>query len=145
MSGRPLKQPLYVLPRGIEVVGEYAPTKKNPYWRVRIRPHAFFPEVRERCGGIYVRRSRVILAAKLGRALTAQDIAHHRDEDKLHDSLPNVELQSVAEHNRHHKTGARHSCAARARIAEGVRRAYAEGRHPRPAITNRDNQGRIAS
>lgn len=143
--GRPRKAPLYVLPHGIEVIGEYAPTKQNPYWRARIRPHAFFADVTERCGGIYVRRSRVLLAAKLGRALTSADIAHHGDEDKQHDSPQNLVLQSAAEHNQHHKTGARHSTATRARIAEGVRRSYAEGRHPRSAITNRDDQGRIAA
>lgn len=143
--GRPRKAPLYVLPHGIEVIGEYAPTKKNPYWRARIRPHAFFPDVRVRCGGIYVRRSRVLLAAKLGRALTAADIAHHRDENKQHDSLLNVELLSPSEHTRHHKTGTYHSAASRARTSASLKEAYADGRRARPVITNRDHKGRIAA
>ena len=42
MTGRPPKSPIYVLPHGIEVIGEYAPSRKNRYWRVRIRPHRFF-------------------------------------------------------------------------------------------------------
>ncbi|MDT7835004.1 hypothetical protein [Aquabacterium sp. OR-4] len=35
-TGRPPKAPIYVLAHGIEVIGEYAPNTKCPYWRVRI-------------------------------------------------------------------------------------------------------------
>ena len=122
--GRPPKAPIYVLPRGIEVVGEYAPTPKNPYWRVRLRPHPFFPGVPVVCGGIYVRRSRVILASKLGRALTREEHAHHRNEDKVDDVTSNVEPISPAEHNRHHKTGSRHSAASRAKTSASLKRFH---------------------
>lgn len=141
--GYPPKAPLYTLPHGIEVIGEYAPSKANRYWRVRIRPHAFFPDVKVAFGGAYVRRSRVVLASKLGRALTAEEHAHHEDEDTSNDSKPNIEVLSPAEHNRHHKTGSRHADESKARIAAGVKRAYAEGRHAKTVITNRDNKGRI--
>lgn len=142
-TGRPKKAPLYVLPHGIEVVGEYAPSGKNRYWRVRIRPHAFFPAVRSVHGGIYVRRSRVILAAKLGRALTPAEHAHHCDEDVHNEHPDNIAPLSPADHNRHHKTGSHHSPASRARTSAALRRAYAEGRKRRPIIKHRDNLGRI--
>lgn len=137
------KPPLYILPHGIEVVGEYAPSRKNRYWRVRIRPHAFFPDVVVRYGGIYVRRSRVILASKLGRALTPQEHAHHGDEDRENDGAGNLAPLSAAEHNRHHKTGSRHRPESKAKAAASVRAAFAEGRHRRIPITNRNAKGKI--
>lgn len=120
--GRPLNAPLYTLPHGIEVVGEYAPTESNPYWRVRVRPHPFF-NAAEVCRGHYIRRSRVVLAAKLGRSLTADETAHHRNEDKTDDRPSNLELLSAGEHNTHHKTGTSHTLEARLRISAGVKLA----------------------
>lgn len=139
------KKPLYVLPHGIEVIGEYSPTAKNRYWRVRIRPHAFFPDVPAISNGISVRRSRVILASKLGRALTRDEQAHHGEEGPHQDTVENLELLSAADHARHHKTGTHHTAAAKSRIGAALKRAYAEGRRARPAITNRDNLGRISA
>lgn len=143
-TGRPKKPPLYVLPHGIEVVGECAPNAKCPYWRVRIRPHPFFDGTPVRSNGYDVRRSRVLLASKLGRALSPQEHAHHGDEDRNNEALANLELLTPAEHNRHHKTGSRHSDAAKQRIAASLKRAYQEGRHVRRPITNRNDLGRIA-
>lgn len=100
--GRPLNPPIYTLPHGIEVIGEYAPTVSNPYWRVRIRPHPFFDAV-DACSGHYIRRSRVVLASKLGRALTSNETAHHRNEVKTDDRPDNLELLSAGAHNTHHK------------------------------------------
>lgn len=143
-TGRPLKPALYVLPHGIEVIGEYAPNGSNRYWRVRIRPHAFFPKVPVRFGGQYIRRSRVVLASKLGRALSPQEHAHHEDENRLNDAAANVDRLTPAEHNRHHKTGSRHRADSRAKASASVKRAYQEGRHARPTISKRDAQGKIA-
>lgn len=125
--GRPLKMPLYVLPHGIEVVGEYAPSGKNLYWRVRIRPHRFFPGVKVISDGCHVRRSRVLLAAKLGRALTPQEHAHHGDEDRDNDTAANIELLTAAEHNRRHKVGSRHTAVSRAQISDTLKRMHAAG------------------
>ncbi|MFM9922718.1 hypothetical protein VLK31_06990 [Variovorax sp. H27-G14] len=138
-----LKAPLYVLLHGIQVIGEYAPSGQNRYWRVRIRPHAFFPRVTPRHGGLYVRRSRVLLAAKLGRALTAAEHAHHVDEDVNNEHPDNLVPLSAAEHNRHHKTGFRHTEQAKARITASLRRAHAEGRMPAHVITTRNHLGQI--
>lgn len=132
MTGRPPKSPIYVLPHGIEVIGEYAPSRKNRYWRVRIRPHRFFPDVPIRFGGAYVRRSRVVLASKLGRALTTAECAHHGDEDRDNDVPGNIESLTAAEHNKHHKTGTRHTEKAKQRISDGMRLAMEEGRHAKP-------------
>ena len=143
-TGRPPLPPLYVLPHGIEVIGEYPPAAGNRYWRVRIRPHPFFHGVRVRFGGIYIHRSRAILASKLGRALTPAEHAHHGEDGPRQDTPTNLEVLSASEHNRHHKTGSRHTAETKARIGAAVKRAFAEGRHSRPAITNRDNLGRIA-
>lgn len=132
MKGRPLKAPIYVLPHGIEVIGEYAPNDKCPYWRVRIRPHPFFEGTPVRCNGYDVRRSRVLLASKLGRAIARYEHAHHGDEDRSNDSSNNVEALTAAEHNRHHKTGSRHTPDAKARISAGLRLARHEGRRTQP-------------
>lgn len=139
------KTPLYTLPHGIDVIGEYAPTAKNRYWRVRIRPHAFFPDVPVISNGISVRRSRVILASKLGRPLLLTEHAHHGEDGPFEDTPANLEVLSAFEHNQHHKTGSRHTAEAKSRIGAALKRAYAEGRRTRPAITNRDNLGRIAA
>lgn len=144
-TGRPPKAPIYTLPHGIEVIGEYAPSESNPRARVRIRPHDFFEGTTIRSGGMDIRKSRVILASKLGRALTPAEHAHHEDEDRSNDTADNIEPLSAAEHNQHHKLGSKHSEETKARIAQSVRNAYAEGRHAPVTIKNRDNIGRIAA
>lgn len=132
MTGRPPKSPIYVLPHGIEVIGEYAPNAKCPYWRVRIRPHRFFAGAPVVSNGVYVRRNRAVLASNLGRQLTAEEYAHHGDEDRSNDVAGNIELLSAAEHNKHHKTGTRHTEKAKQRISDGMRLAMEEGRHAKP-------------
>lgn len=143
-TGRPLKPPLYVLPHGIEVIGEYQARGKNRYWRVRIRPHPFFDGTPIRHGGYDVRRSRVILASKLGRPLTAAEHAHHDDEDRDNDTAGNIEVLNAAEHNRHHKTGTRHRPESRMKTSATLKRLYAEGAMQARPITNRDQLGRIS-
>lgn len=138
------KAPLYVLPHGIEVIGEYAPTAANRYWRVRIRPHRFFPGVPVVAGGCYVRRSRVLLASQLGRALSRHEHAHHGEAGPHVDVPSNLEVLGAAEHNRHHKTGQRHRPESRAKTSATLKRLYAAGAMKPRAITNRDNLGRIS-
>lgn len=139
-----LKSPIYVLPNGIEVIGEYPPSDGNPYWRLRIRPHPFFPDVKVRYGGIYVRRSRVILASKLGRALEANEHAHHGDEDRNNDIAENIGVLSPSQHNKHHKLGSNHSKDSKEQISTSLRSAYADGRREKPQIKSRDSKGRIS-
>lgn len=134
--GREFKPPIYVLPHGIEVVGEYPPDSSNRYWRVRLRPHPFFPGVREISNGILVHRSRAILASKLGRPLTPAEHAHHGDENRSNDAPGNVERLTAAEHNRHHKTGTKHTPEAKRRISAGLKKAIAEGRRKPPVCVS---------
>lgn len=143
MRGRTPKAPLYVLPHGIEVIGEYPARGANRYCRVRIRPHHFFPGVPVVCNGCLIRRSRVVLASKLGRALTAEEHAHHGDEDPMHDAASNLAPLSVADHNRHHKTGTRHRAESRAQTSDTLKRLYAAGLMKARPITKRDHLGRI--
>ena len=144
-TGRKPNQPLYVLPYGIAVIGEYAPSGANRYWRVRIRPHPFFSNVKVVSNGIGVRRSRVLLAAQLGRALTPQEHAHHGNEDRHNDAIDNLKLLPADEHMRHHKTSFSHSADSRAKTSASLTRAYAEGRHHKFPIIKRDELGRITS
>lgn len=139
--GRPPSPPLYVLPHGIEVVGEYPARGKNRYWRVRIRPHPFFQNSPVIANGIYVRRSRVILTSKLGRALTSAEHAHHEDENRDNDVAENIETLSPAEHNRHHKTGTKQREESKQKTAVSMRLAYAEGRHA--PIVMREQRGEL--
>jgi len=131
-----LKQAIYKLPHGIEVIGEYALTGLNRYVRVRIRPHTFFPNVPVIGGGCLVRHSRAVMASKLGRALSDDEVVHHVNENRSDDSPGNLELTTAAEHNTHHKTGSRHSEQSKQRIAVGLCLAISEGRRLPPPATN---------
>lgn len=122
-----MKNPLYVLPHGIEVIGEYSPSAKTPYWRVRIRPHEFFQDVRVIGGGCTVRRSRAVLASSLGRPLLPSEHAHHDDEDRSNDVASNITPLSAAEHNRHHKTGSKHRDDSKAKTSAALKAAYKSG------------------
>ena len=137
------KPPLYTLPHGIEVIGEYPPGPGNPYARVRIRPHRFFPDVRVVCNGCDIRKNRVVLASKLGRALAPNEIAHHANEDKTDDNPENLEVATSAEHNTHHKTGTSHAPESREKISRTLIACYAENRRKRTTITERNEKGQI--
>lgn len=126
MTGRPRQAPLYVLPHGIEVIGEYAPNRKFPYWRVRVRPHPLIVG-KVIHGGIYVKRSKAVATSKLGRIIGPEEHVHHGD-GRENDVPEHLEVLSAADHNRHHKIGAKHTQDAKNRIAASVRRAYEEGK-----------------
>lgn len=120
--------PLYILPHGILVVGEYPAKGKNRYARLRIRPHPFFPDAPATSNGILVRKNRVILSSKLGRILLSSEHAHHIDENELNDSPSNIELRTAAEHNRLHKTGKRNNPESNKKTKATLKRLYAEGK-----------------
>lgn len=118
---------LYVLPYGIEVVGEYPPKGDNRYWRVRVRPHPFFGG-RVTSGGVCVRRSRAVMSSVLGRALLSSEHVHHKDEDKQNDNPENLEVITAGEHNRHHKSGTKHSAESKAKTSATLKTLYQEGK-----------------
>ena len=145
MTSCAMKPVLYWLAHGIEVVGQYRPTAKNPYWRVRIRPHPFFADVPSVSNGCYVRRSRVVMASILGRALLPSEVVHHKDEDRGNDRPDNLELTTHADHNKHHHIGLKHTDEKKQQIGESLKRAYARGARRLPVITERNNKGEIQS
>lgn len=138
-----LKPPIYTLPHGIEVIGEYAPNKKCPYWRVRVRPHPLLAGVNV-YGGVCLRKSRVLMTAHLGRKLLTSEIVHHRNDDKTDDRVDNFDLVDAGEHNRHHKTGTTRGPESRSRTSASLKTAYRTGRRQPTGIANRDHKGRIA-
>jgi len=97
-----LKEPIYVLPHGIEVIGEYAPNAKFPYWRVRVRPHPLIVGKIVH-GGIYTRRSKAVATAMLNRIITDDEHVHHGN-GREDDNPAHLEVLSAAKHNAHHKT-----------------------------------------
>lgn len=50
----------------------------------------------------YVKRADLVLEAKLGRSLLDDEIAHHKNECKEDDSPDNLELTTIAKHERLH-------------------------------------------
>lgn len=134
------QEPLYKLAYGIEVIGEYPARGKNLYVRLRIRPHPFFPNAPQTSNGILVRKNRVILSIKLGRALFQNEHAHHIDEDMTNDAPGNIELLTASEHNKRHKIGSNHSLDSKNKIRESMKKAYSDGRHPRMPITDQKGE-----
>jgi len=82
--------------------------ENNPNWRGGVverngRVFVYAPDnPMSDCRG-YVRRSRLVLANKLGRNLTREEIVHHRDGNPANDNPDNLRLfENHAEHTRHH-------------------------------------------
>lgn len=137
------RRPIYTLPHGIEVIGEYAPSGKNPYWRVRIRPHPFFSGLKVVSDGVNTTRNRVVMASLLGRDIARNEHVHHKNEDRTDDRPENLELLLSADHNRHHKLGSKHSADTKKKISAGLTAAIAEGRRePPPRV---DSNGKTHS
>jgi len=42
------------------------------------------------------------MEAFIGRRLLPKEVVHHKDNDKLNNSLINLQIMSVREHNQHH-------------------------------------------
>ena len=121
-----LKEPIYVLPHGIEVIGEYAPNSKCPYWRVRVRPHPLLVG-KVVSNGIYMRRSRVVATSVLGRIIPPEEHVHH-ENGREDDDPKHLEVLTAAQHNQHHKTGSKHTQEAKDRIGSSVKRSYQDGK-----------------
>ena len=61
--------------------------------------HPLFPGVN------LIRRSRRVLAEKLGRPLFPDEVAHHKNGNTLDDRIVNLELMTKATHAAHHHIG----------------------------------------
>jgi hypothetical protein len=130
--------PLYVLPRGIEVVSERYIGKRI---YIRVRPH---PLIIGKIinSAVELARSRAVAIAILGRALARNEHVHHGPGGEADDRPQNLAVTSSADHNRLHHLGIRHTKAKRRQISRSVKRAYAEGRHLR-RTPNQDERGRF--
>ena len=56
-------------------------------------------------GGTRVYEHRLVMERHIGRALTRQEFVHHINGDRLDNRLENLQLLTIAEHNKIHKTG----------------------------------------
>lgn len=133
-----MKAPIYILPHNIEVIGEYQPSKANRYWRVRIKEHSLF-DAKVVSGGMYIRRSRVVMTSILGRALLESEQVHHKDEDVNNDLPGNLELLSADEHNKHHKIGCKHTEESKSKIGNSLKSAYESGKREKPNLHGERN------
>jgi len=133
-----MKTPIYILPHGIEVIGEYAPSGENRYWRVRINAHHLF-DAKIVSGGMYIRRSRVVMTSVVGRKLLDSEHVHHKDEDVNNDSPSNLKIISPSEHNKHHKIGVKHSEEAKSKISNSLKSAYDDGSREKPDLHGEKN------
>jgi len=126
---------LYTLPGDIHVIGEYSPSKSNPYTRVRILEHHLFDAV-VKLGCQQIKKSRVVMTSILGRKLLITELVHHKNENREDDSPDNLEIISADCHNKHHKIGTKHSDKSKTKISIGMKQAFKEGRHPPLPTTN---------
>lgn len=53
-------------------------------------------------GGIYVAEHRLVLEDKIGRFLTNDEVAHHKNGDKQDNRPENLELMTFSKHSSHH-------------------------------------------
>ena len=53
-------------------------------------------------GGRYIAEHRLILEDKIGRFLTNDEVAHHKNGDKQDNRPENLELMTFSEHSSHH-------------------------------------------
>lgn len=133
------KKPIYTLRNGIRVIHE---NFSGRYVMVRIEANLkLFPNSAiTPAGRQYVQRARVIMTAKLGRALRTDEHVHHKNEKRRHDdSLRNLELKGAFAHNSEHHRGMKHSADAKRRISATLRATYADGRRKRPNLRGRKN------
>lgn len=59
------------------------------------------PHPKQNAKGLYPLH-RVLMENKIGRLLEDEEEVHHKDEDKTHDDIDNLEIKTTSEHARHH-------------------------------------------
>ena len=59
--------------------------------------------------GRYVYKHRLVAAQKIGRPLRSDEVAHHKNEQKMDNSRRNIEMKTNVAHSREHKKPAARS------------------------------------
>lgn len=63
---------------------------------------------------------RYIMEQHLGRQLARDEVVHHKDGDKSNNEIENLELMSLSEHTRQHRTGNTPSEETRQKLSEAL-------------------------
>ena len=71
--------------------------------------------------GKQIPRARWVMSQHLGRVLLPSEIVHHINEDKMDDSIENLQLMSAAEHTRVHQLGKKASKETRAKMSSAAK------------------------
>lgn len=86
---------------------------KNPMFKGGVRINrsgyreVYKPEHPNAMEDGYVLEHRFIMSEHLGRPLTADEVVHHKDENKLNNDINNLEVMSRGEHSRLHNKDSR--------------------------------------
>lgn len=138
--GRKPLAPMYVTPNvGINVVSEHIKIGSGGIRRryCCIRPH---PMIR----GICIQKSRVVMTDHLGRALGRNEHVHHGAQGTTVDTINNLELLTAADHNRHHKTGSKHTAKSKAQTSATLKHLYKTGQKvPKPAYGVKNTSAKL--
>jgi len=68
----------------------------------------------------WVRQHRLVMETVLGRKLLADELVHHKDENKANNSPENLEIEQWREHTIHHHAGGKRTGVALVNIRKGV-------------------------
>ena len=101
--------------------------------RVTIKNHAFLPD------GVYT-LARVIVAERLGRALTRLELVHHCDHDETNDDPKNLRLITSRGHSAIHLKGKHRSEETKRKISQtqtGIPKHEGHGEAVRRALTGK--------
>jgi hypothetical protein len=93
-----------------------------------VRTHHFFDAVVVH-GGMYIRRSRVVMTSIVGRKLLKSEVIHLKNGNVNDDRPSNLILTNASDHNKHHKVGTTQSKETKAKISRSLKVTYRNKTH----------------